>query len=665
MGMAAAALLVIFAVEVTLPSRELSATWNEPYHILAGYSYWQNGDYGVNPEHPPLAKLVGAFPLLFMHLKTPRVGRDESKPAANMQGQALVYRNNADAVLLRARLAEAVVGLVLVLLLFEAGYRMFGAGAAWIAAALAVFEPNLLAHSTLVTTDFAFACFYLAAIYALWRMTGKPTLRRLAGCGVMTGLALASKHSAIILVPTLALLAAWEIACRAKSVGPNGSARRGLLAREIRIWAARLTVIYGLAVLVLWGFYGFRFPARPDGLPLWQTPASYIALLPGHLAPWLLTTATRFKLLPESYLFGLTDVIWITTSTRMSFLLGHLYPHGLWYFYPTAFVIKSTLGFLALLTLAVIAVKSWSGESHRQAAYLLVPPVLFMAAAMNAGTNMGIRHVLPVYPFLILAAAAGAWTLAQRRPAWALVVVALLTIHAASSLHTMPNYLAYSNELFGGTSQTYKNLSDSNVDWGQGLREARQYLEQRNIKDCWFAYIGTADTSYYQLPCKMLPNPFVRGGPGSHQVPPDIYHGVVLVNASEAAGVYFGAGALNPYGDFMKAKPVANIGGSVLVYEGDIDLRVPSALVHMSKAWELFAAKNQEAAIQEALKAADLAPEHPGPPFIVGYILAQAKRTGAARAQFEESLKLAEAAHPEYQPTWETAAKDQLAILPK
>src|SRR5271157_667948 len=84
-GMAVAVLFCIYAVEVTCSSRDLCATWDEPYHILAGYRYWQGGDYGINPEHPPLAKLVGTFPLLFMHLKVPWVGRDDSKPIAIMQ----------------------------------------------------------------------------------------------------------------------------------------------------------------------------------------------------------------------------------------------------------------------------------------------------------------------------------------------------------------------------------------------------------------------------------------------------------------------------------------------------------------------------------------------------------------------------------------------------
>jgi 4-amino-4-deoxy-L-arabinose transferase-like glycosyltransferase len=664
-AIAAAALFCTFAVEVTRASRDLSATWNEPYHLLAGFSYWHSADYGINPEHPPFAKLVGALPLLFMPLKAPRVGRDDSKPAANKLGWALVYGlgNNADALLLRARLAEALVGLLLVLLLFEAGHHMFGAGVAWIAAALAVFEPNLLAHSALITTDSACSCFYLASVYAFWRASERPTLLRLTGCGVVSGLALASKHSALLILPTLALLAAAEIASRVRGAVREPSAPRPILAREIRTWLVRLIVIYGLAVLVLWGFYGFRFQARPDGLPLWITQVKYAAYLKGHLTAWLLNTATRLRLLPESYLFGLTDVLNVTAGPRMSFLLGRLYPHALWYYFPVDFVIKSTLGFLGLLILGVATFKAWSGERHRMAAYLLIPPVLFMGVAMTAGTNMGIRHVLPIYPFLILAAAAGAWQLIRRRRAWAAVVALLMVFHLASSLRALPDYLAYSNELFGGTAETYRNLSISNADWGQGMIEVRQYLERRNIHDCWLAYIGTMDPTYYRSPCKMLPNPFLRGWP--YPLPPDTYHGVVLVGGTQINGTYWGTGVLNPYGAFVHMKPVANVGGSVLVYEGDIDLRAAAAIVHMGKAWDFYYAKNQEAAIQEALKAGELTPHHPGPPFILGFILAHARRTEAARVQFETSLKLAQAAHPEFEPMWEQEAKDQLTLLPK
>jgi tetratricopeptide (TPR) repeat protein len=162
----------------------------------------------------------------------------------------------------------------------------------------------------------------------------------------------------------------------------------------------------------------------------------------------------------------------------------------------------------------------------------------------------------------------------------------------------------------------------------------------------------------------LLPDPFLRWWNDPIQIPPENFHGVVLISGTEIAAPYWEADALNPYSRFLHAKPVANIGGSVLVYEGDVDLRRAAAIGHLYKAWDFMKAQNREAAIQEALKAEDLAPDHPGPPFIVGYVLAQAKRTEAARIQLETSLNLAEAALPGFQSDWVKAAKAQLALLP-
>jgi len=148
------------------------------------------------------------------------------------------------------------------------------------------------------------------------------------------------------------------------------------------------------------------------------------------------------------------------------------------------------------------------------------------------------------------------------------------------------------------------------------------------------------------------------------QIPPENFHGVVLISGTEIAAPYWDADALNPYSRFLYARPLANIGGSILVYEGDVDLRRAAAIAHLYKAEEFMRAKNQEAAIQEALQAGDLAPDHPGPPFLIGYVLAQARRTEAARVQFETALKLAEAADPHHQSDWAKATRAQLAILP-
>jgi hypothetical protein len=119
---AVAGFACILAVEVTLASRELSATWDEPYSLLAGFRYWEAGDFGINPEHPPLAKLVAALRLLPLRLKVPFIGSNVSGSNCTIQGRALVFGDDADAILLRSRLAVAVFALVLIFLLLEARY---------------------------------------------------------------------------------------------------------------------------------------------------------------------------------------------------------------------------------------------------------------------------------------------------------------------------------------------------------------------------------------------------------------------------------------------------------------------------------------------------------------------------------------------------------------
>src|SRR5262249_17099519 len=141
----------------------------------------------------------------------------------------------------------------------------------------------------------------------------------------------------------------------------------------------------------------------------------------------------------------------------------------------------------------------------RNIRFLAIPAVIYFLVSLTSKLNIGHRHLLPVYPFLIAIAAAAACELAQRRRVWIVVAGALLAFHVGSSLRSFPNYLPYSNELWGGTNQTYKLLSNSSVDWGQGLAQTASYLRVHDIHDCYLAYFGLGNPSYYGVPCKTLP----------------------------------------------------------------------------------------------------------------------------------------------------------------
>src|SRR5678809_1467726 len=189
------------------------------------------------------------------------------------------------------------------------------------------------------------------------------------------------------------------------------------------------------------------------------------------------------------------------------------------------------------------------------------------------------------------------------------VVASLLVIHAVSSLRTFPAYIAYANELWGGPANTYRYLTDSNVDWAQQLKATKQYLDQRGTKECWFVYFGegVADIKYYGIPCKPLPTVVTLWLNEQLEVPVSI-EGPVLISAGTLSGFEFGPGPLNPYEQFKQLVPKDVIHHGVFVFEGHFEIPLASALSHVQKAQNFLVAKQVEQALVEAQAAVALAP---------------------------------------------------------
>lgn len=641
------ALMLILGLQLVLSVRQESQTWDEADHIFAGYTSWKSADFGLNPEHPPLLKLLATAPLLRLPLKVPELRNRYFKEEAFLDGKEFLYRNDADAILFRARMAAAVLTLLLAVLVFAATREMFGAGAGLVALALLAFEPNLLAHGALVTTDAGISCFMFATVYAFYRYVKAPSLWRLLVVGVPAGLALAVKHSGIFIVPVLLLLAVCEVVRWRVAAGRDAEALKDTGRRALRL-AASLLAVAVVALAVLWAFYGFRYQARPEGLQLNPPLAEYAGGLKPREA-WAVSTMARLHVLPESYLYGLADVR-LTADFYTSYLLGRIYPHGVWFYFPVAFLIKSTLAFLALFLLAVVAVATRRLSRWREVLFLTVPPAFYLLVSMSAGMNIGVRHILPLYVFISALAGGGAWAFISRNRKWAYAVVALLVFHAASSALTFPHYIAYSNELWGGPANTYRLLSDSNADWGEQLKWTKKYLDARGVKDCWFVYFaeGVAEPSYYGIPCKPLPTLDSLWLNERIEVPASI-DGPVLVSASDLSGFEFGPGPLNPYEQFKQLKPTAVIGRGVFVFDGHFDIPLAAALSRVQKAQNLLAAGQVEQALPEAQSAAALAPESVQTRMTMGDVLAAAGRTGEARAEYGKALQLAKTVEPEFQ----------------
>ena len=628
--------LIVLSLQLFFSVRRESQTWDEANHIFAGYRSWTHADFGLNPEHPPLLKLLATAPLLPLQPKSPVLEERFFKEDAFLRGKEFLYQNDADKILARTRTTAAILTLLTALVVFFATREMFGTGAAFVALALLAFDPNLLAHGALITTDVGLACFMSLSVYLFYRFVKAPSVLRLIVTGVAVGLVLAVKQTGLLVLPILFLLSVCEIVFK-RTLGRHALKLLG-----------SLVIITLIGFLVLWSFYGFRYAARPDGLQLNPPLAEYVQGLKPYEA-WPISTAAGFHLLPESYLYGLVDVK-LTANYYTSYVLGKVYAHGVWFYFPVAFLIKSTVGVLALFLVSLFVIVTRRLNHGREILFLTVPATFYLIVAMTVGMNIGVRHILVVYVFLYVLIGGAAWALMQKSRKWAYAVGVLLLAHAVSSLMAFPNYIPYANELWGGPSQTNKYLTDSNSDWGQQLKSVAQYLEQRGVKECWFVYFaaGVAEPSYYGIPCKPLPTLNTLWLNEQIEVPNSI-DGPVLISASNLSGLEFGPGPLDPYGQFKSIQPTAVIDCGVFVFDGKFDMSLAAAISKVQKAQNLAAAKHLDQALQEAEAAIALAPDSINTQLALGDILLELGQPLQARARYERALELAKTIEPEFQ----------------
>jgi Dolichyl-phosphate-mannose-protein mannosyltransferase len=641
---AAFLLLLLFITELTLSVKRQSLSWDEGDHIFAGYQSWKTADFGINPEHPPLVKELAALPLLAMRLKTPAPkGLAFFKDEAYLDGRNLIYDNGglptANRIIFRARMSAALLSVLMALFVYLAAFEIFGANAALFALTLIVFEPNLIAHGAYVTTDMGVTCFLFATIFALYCFRRNPSWKTLLMLGVATGLALASKHSAVLLLPIGLTLALYEL------LWPGPMQSRASIARQ---YAVALAGAASVGIAILWASYGFRFSAHPNGVSMTPTLAEYIRPLHG-IEPKIYLLLARLRILPESYIYGLADIRLLSVPGQSfpTYIFGQVHAHGVPYYFPAAFVIKSTLGFMLLLIAAGYAVVSRRLEGRRALSFLIVPPAVYLIIAMFTGLNIGARHILPMYPFLAVLIGGAVVALARARRIWLYAALVLLSWHVVSSLRSYPVYLAYSNELWGGPSQTYRYLTDSNVDWGQQLLSVKDYVDRNGIKDCWFGYFVQPfiDFHSYGIPCRELPTPDTIWSHYQVDTPPSI-SGTVFLSVSDLTGYEFGSVQLSPYQPFMHLSPVATIDHGVFVYNGTFDTSFASALGHVTRANSLLAKKDFAAALDEAREAVATNPGVFQAQLILGDTFAALHRDQESNTAYDRALAIAEKMEP-------------------
>jgi 4-amino-4-deoxy-L-arabinose transferase-like glycosyltransferase len=483
-------LLILMAVLAGGAALRESVTVDEVSHIGAGVSYVQKLDLRMNPEHPPLPKVLAALPLVLLGVRADYTHiswtfSEKFFPSFLGQwvfGEWLLEKwNEPKMVLTWARFPMLLLTLALGWAVYAYAKRLGGEWGGLLCLGLYVSTPAFLAFGPLVHTDVAVTLFSLLALWTFADLWQAPNRKNVMLFGVSLAGALLSKFTAGILFIAFVVFA-LSLRWRPVPGQPVDKAELRLWRRTS--WRATFKGILFAAALV-YAFYFFFSLHQP-------TNALY-RIGDGPFALFL-----RRLLMPVlQYLRG---IFWVLISSRRpTFLLGHSYPHGVWFYFPVVFALKSSLGFLSLLFLATIAALIRKLRSETRVA--LIPPqraphwrvlwvslLVFTGVCLLSPLDISIRHFSVPLVLLILLIAPLPRMLSElraRTPIAAKLGAAAIAAVAATCLFTAvrayPFYFPYVDALSQGRP-AYALVNDSNVDWNQSLPEVQRFADQHRLE---------------------------------------------------------------------------------------------------------------------------------------------------------------------------------------
>ncbi|MGO9243814.1 MAG: ArnT family glycosyltransferase [Verrucomicrobiia bacterium] len=562
------AVALILAVALALmwrPMWEETATTDETAFLGAGYSYWQGHRYYLNVEHPPLMQLWSALPLTFLDVKLPVVAQsmlDDTHPTvlstltetwdfravtnsealtaperfyhypaleAGLFGRVLVYGgvNDADKLLFWGRFMQALVMLATGLVVFWWTKSLSNTTGGLFALAAWSFNPIALAYGHLIITDPGITLMITLVVWMFSRFLELPRPQTALVAGIAFGGAMLTKYTAIILIPMFGVLTAvawWK-------------QRHSVRADSFRSLLANLCLVGVAAWATVVLFY----------VPHWMPPPP-ISLENGqylHIPAWFVRL--RWILVPRDFFKGFTILLLHVVNGHHAYLLGEWSDKGWWYYYPAAILVKTPMALL-LLIISTVAMALWRiRRSSFVEAAPLIAALTYLACAMTSKANIGIRHVLPIYPLLAVVAGVECARARVRDQLVGWLLVAWLLVAA---LVAHPDYIAYFNELVGGPANGQDYLIDSNFDWGQNGKALKQWLEANHVTHIYLDHFGTGAAIRYLG----IPADFVK----PDQVP-KLRDGYLVISATRL---------MAPEYQWLREnhKPLARIANTLFVY---------------------------------------------------------------------------------------------------
>ena len=528
------ALILVFFAHLCLGAKQLSLTSDEPAHLVNGYTILSTGEYWTVPSHghPPLANIWTSWPVLL---------EDERPTGPALPGwrDNLIEYTRAfwpefqslDRLALLIRYPNMLLGILLLALVYRWANRGAGAWGGLLAVWLFIWDPTLVAHAQLNTTDLGLTFFAFATCYLLESLRREFSYLKLLGVGILTGAAMSTKTSGLMLLPVSTLLAGVGLFERHKKRPLPWKLQQSLL---------QILIVGGSSALFLLTTYGF----------------DYSALF-----------GSEFRL-PLAHHIEMIQ-IFLKGKDRFAFAKGQLKAGGWWWYFPFAFLIKTPIPLL--ITYVAAALKNLNKPKRFlwEKRNLWLFPVLYLVIAMNSGVNIGYRHLLPLFPFAYVTVAelTRGFQLSQRRQIrhfMILVIVILALWYMGGTLHVAPFSLAYFNEFVGGPSQGYKYLVDSNLSWGQSFKALNHYLQTHDIDDVYLSYSTWIDPEAYGISYHPL-----FPAPGMESFMPQRYDpapGVYAISATTLQGIALKEHDPDLYEWFRHRKPDAQPGYGINVY---------------------------------------------------------------------------------------------------
>ncbi|MBL7150226.1 MAG: glycosyltransferase family 39 protein [Candidatus Pacebacteria bacterium] len=575
----AACLLIFMFFLAVFSMKDDSATMDEVAHLPAGYSYLTQKDMRLNPEHPPLIKDLAALPLLFIKgINFPSEIKDWKEDINGQWGFGYHFLygagNPADQMIFWGRIPMVLILILLGFYIFKWARELFGNKTAVLSLFLFSFSPTFLAHGKLVTTDVGAAAGVLIATYYFIKFLKNSSRKNLILAGLALGFAQLLKFSVILLFPFFGILIlVWAII--------NSKNFKNSL-KMFTVYCLRFVavlVVCFLLIGVVYQYHVWNYPKEKQASDTEFLLSSHLIKSSGPVLSW---AAEKPILRPYAqYFFGLFLVFQRASFGHTTYFLGEISAAGWKNYFPIVYLIKETLVFHILTLIALLyaawltkkpfwvrpflRAKNWI-KSHFPEFAMLSFIGIYWLTSLNSDLNIGVRHLLPVFPFTILLVSATIIKLlkAPFLKIKYLILGVLILWQVFSVVSIYPHFLAYFNELAGGPNQGFVYTVDSNLDWGQDLKRLKKWVDENKIDKIYVDYFGGGDAKYY------LKEKYAswQGTQDPNEFPKENYLAVSATFLQGGRGMP-APGFNQPWGYYLwlnKYTPVAKIGHSIFVY---------------------------------------------------------------------------------------------------